>query len=123
MNLQLVEQDLGKTSSRSAWKRGAGAQPALRRPGSQWNWGGNGASSHGTVRLGCIPTIAPSCFAGKLLQVCGKAYPDLELLLREGTTTCHRRQLEQGRLDLLIWRCRWRSAALLKTVGRDPSTW
>ena len=32
----------------------------------------------------------------KLLQVCGKAYPDLELLLREDTTTNLLKQLEQG---------------------------
>jgi LysR family hydrogen peroxide-inducible transcriptional activator len=30
------------------------------------------------------------------LQVCGKAYPDLELLLREDTTTNLLKQLEQG---------------------------
>jgi LysR family hydrogen peroxide-inducible transcriptional activator len=37
-----------------------------------------GGVMHGTVRLGCIPTIAPFLLS-KLLQVCGKAYPELEL--------------------------------------------
>jgi LysR family hydrogen peroxide-inducible transcriptional activator len=75
---------------------------------------------HGTVRLGCIPTIAPFLLS-KLLQVCGKAYPELELLLREDTTTNLLKQLEQGQLDLLILALPVEIGGFhCKTVGQDP---
>ena len=79
-----------------------------------------GGVMHGTVRLGCIPTIAPFLLS-KLLQVCGKAYPDLELLLREDTTTNLLKQLEQGQLDLLILALPVEIGGFhSKTVGQDP---
>ncbi len=60
----------------------------------------------------------------KLLQVCGKTYPELELLLREDTTTNLLKQLEQGQLDLLILALPVEIGGFhCKTVGRIPSTW
>ncbi|MGL4470597.1 MAG: LysR family transcriptional regulator, partial [Aeromonas hydrophila] len=79
-----------------------------------------GGVMHGTVRLGCIPTIAPFLLS-KLLQVCGKTYPELELLLREDTTTNLLKQLEQGQLDLLILALPVEIGGFhCKTVGQDP---
>ncbi len=72
------------------------------------------------MRLGCIPTIAPFLLS-KLLKECSKTYPDLELLLREDTTSNLLKQLEQGQLDLLILALPIEIGGFhCKTVGQDP---
>ncbi|HHQ4661645.1 TPA: hydrogen peroxide-inducible genes activator, partial [Aeromonas veronii] len=79
-----------------------------------------GGVMQGTVRLGCIPTIAPFLLS-KLLKECSKTYPDLELLLREDTTSNLLKQLEQGQLDLLILALPIEIGGFhCKTVGQDP---
>ena len=65
-----------------------------------------------------LPARASCC------RVCGKAYPDLELLLREDTTTNLLKQLEQGSSIWLILALPVEIGGFhSKTVGQDPSTW
>jgi ABC-type multidrug transport system ATPase subunit len=53
--------------------------------------------------------------------IANEAYPDLELLLREDTTTNLLKQLEQGQLDLLILALPVEIGGFhSKTVGQDP---
>ena len=60
-----------------------------------------GEPMHGTLRLGCIPTIAPFILRD-LLAVTRKTYPHLDLLIREDTTDNALKWLAEGRLDLVI---------------------
>jgi len=55
----------------------------------------------GSIRLGCIPTIAPFLLTD-LVQLCQQKLPKLELYLREDTTENLLLQLEQGEIDCAI---------------------
>lgn len=55
----------------------------------------------GSVRLGCIPTIAPFLLT-ELVQQCKQSLPELELYLREDTTENLMNQLAQGDIDCAI---------------------
>ncbi len=55
----------------------------------------------GQLRLGCIPTIAPFLLVD-LVQEVNIRYPNLHLLLREGTTANLLQSLRNGDLDVLI---------------------
>ncbi len=56
---------------------------------------------NGSLRLGCIPTIAPFLLSA-LVTRCTECFPHLELLLREDTSANLVKQLEAGELDLLV---------------------
>ncbi|MGL6258296.1 hydrogen peroxide-inducible genes activator [Vibrio sp. WXL103] len=60
-----------------------------------------GDSMQGQLRVGCIPTIAPFLLCD-LVQEVNARYPQLDLLLREDTTTNLLAALRQGSLDVLI---------------------
>ncbi len=55
----------------------------------------------GSIRIGCIPTIAPFLLTD-LVQLCQQQLPKLELYLREDTTENLMLQLEQGDIDCAI---------------------
>jgi LysR family hydrogen peroxide-inducible transcriptional activator len=55
----------------------------------------------GSVRLGCIPTIAPFLLTD-LVQLCQQKLPKLELYLREDTTENLMLQLTQGEIDCAL---------------------
>tara|TARA_R110001583_G_scaffold33700_1_gene113770 strand:+ start:620 stop:1537 length:918 start_codon:yes stop_codon:yes gene_type:complete len=55
----------------------------------------------GSLRLGCIPTIAPFLLTD-LVQLCQQQLPKLELYLCEDTTENLMRQLEEGKIDCAI---------------------
>jgi len=55
----------------------------------------------GSIRLGCIPTIAPFLLTD-LVQLCQQQLPNLELYLREDTTENLMLQLEQGEIDCAL---------------------
>ncbi|SHI23196.1 hydrogen peroxide-inducible genes activator [Ferrimonas marina] len=55
----------------------------------------------GTIRLGCIPTIAPFLL-NRVVKEAGKEFPSLSLLLREDTTENLMAALGSGELDLLL---------------------
>ena len=55
----------------------------------------------GTIRLGCIPTIAPFVLSD-IVGLARECYPNLQLLLREDTTDNLLHALAQGRIDLLV---------------------
>jgi len=55
----------------------------------------------GSIRLGCIPTIAPFLLTD-LVQLCQQSLPKLALYLREDTTENLMVQLEQGEIDCAI---------------------
>ena len=56
-----------------------------------------GQGMHGSIRLGCIPTIAPFLLS-QLLKLTGERYPELELLLREDTSANLLSRLEAGEI-------------------------
>ncbi|MBV7314249.1 hydrogen peroxide-inducible genes transcriptional activator OxyR [Shewanella sp. NIFS-20-20] len=60
-----------------------------------------GAPMTGTIRLGCIPTIAPFLLS-RLVRHCQHKYPELTLLLKEDTTDRLLGALGKGELDLLL---------------------
>ncbi len=60
-----------------------------------------GAYDSGSLRLGCIPTIAPFLLTD-LVQLCQQQLPKLELYLCEDTTENLMEQLEQGEIDCAI---------------------
>jgi LysR family hydrogen peroxide-inducible transcriptional activator len=55
----------------------------------------------GTVRIGCIPTIAPFLLTD-FVQACQKKLPELALFLREDMTENLMNLLNNGEIDLLI---------------------
>lgn len=55
----------------------------------------------GTIRLGCIPTIAPFVLS-EVMKLAKENYPDLRLLLREDTTDNLLHALAEGHIDLLL---------------------
>ena len=60
-----------------------------------------GSHDSGSIRLGCIPTIAPFLLTD-LVQLCQQQLPKFELYLCEDTTENLMRQLEQGEIDCAI---------------------
>ncbi len=60
-----------------------------------------GEPMSGTIRLGCIPTIAPFLL-NRVVKLVGQEYPGLSLLLREDTTENLIAALGNGELDLLL---------------------
>ncbi|MDN3610851.1 hydrogen peroxide-inducible genes activator [Vibrio ostreicida] len=60
-----------------------------------------GDEMEGQLRLGCIPTIAPFLLSN-LVQKVNQRFPQLNLLLREDTTTNLLAALRHGELDVLI---------------------
>jgi len=60
-----------------------------------------GAPLTGPLRLGVIPTIG-AYLLPKVLPAVSRAFPDLQVFLREDTTARLLEQLEDGRLDLLL---------------------
>ncbi|MFW7523721.1 hydrogen peroxide-inducible genes activator [Vibrio ostreicida] len=60
-----------------------------------------GDEMEGQLRLGCIPTIAPFLLSN-LVQKVNQCFPQLNLLLREDTTTNLLAALRHGELDVLI---------------------
>lgn len=74
----------------------------------------------GTLRLGCIPTIAPFLLTD-LVNRCARSAPQLELLLREDTSANLLAQLEAGTLDLLVLALPYEIGHFHKlVVGQDP---
>jgi LysR family hydrogen peroxide-inducible transcriptional activator len=55
----------------------------------------------GTVRIGCIPTIAPFLLTD-FVKACQNKLPELDLFLREDTTENLLKLLNNGEIDLLI---------------------
>lgn len=55
----------------------------------------------GSIRLGCIPTIAPFLLTD-LVQLCQQQLPKLEFYLCEDTTDNLMSQLEEGRIDCAL---------------------
>lgn len=60
-----------------------------------------GKPNAGSIRIGCIPTIAPFLLTD-LVQACQKKLPELELYLKEDTTENLIAQLAQGEVDTVI---------------------
>jgi len=60
-----------------------------------------GKPNAGSIRIGCIPTIAPFLLTD-LVQSCQKKLPELELYLKEDTTENLISQLAQGEIDTVI---------------------
>lgn len=60
-----------------------------------------GSRDDGSIRLGCIPTIAPYLLTD-LIQLCQQQLPKIELYLCEDTTENLMLQLEQGEIDCAI---------------------
>ena len=60
-----------------------------------------GGLDSGSVRLGCIPTIAPFLLTD-LVHLCQQKLPKLDLYLCENTTENLMQQLEQGEIDCAI---------------------
>jgi LysR family transcriptional regulator, hydrogen peroxide-inducible genes activator len=79
-----------------------------------------GGVMSGTLRLGCIPTIAPFLLS-ELVNRSSLNYPDLQLLLREDTSANLLLQLEAGELDLLVLALPYELRGLhSRIVGHDP---
>ncbi len=55
----------------------------------------------GDLRLGVIPTIAPFLLP-RILKKLSRAYPDLNLLIKEGETLSIYQDLTRGDLDLIL---------------------
>ncbi|MCV5917673.1 LysR substrate-binding domain-containing protein, partial [Escherichia coli] len=60
-----------------------------------------GDDMQGQLKVGCIPTIAPFLLCD-LVQEVNYRFPQLNLLLREDTTTNLLQALRPGELDVLI---------------------
>ncbi len=74
----------------------------------------------GTLRVGCIPTIAPFLL-GNLVQSVNHHYPNLQLFLREETTSQLLKGLKHGDLDVLILALPTELNGMESLiVGRDP---
>lgn len=79
-----------------------------------------GDSMQGQLKVGCIPTIAPFLLSDLVQQV-NTQFPQLNLLLREDTTTNLLTALRQGELDVLILALPVPIDGLdSRIVGRDP---
>lgn len=81
---------------------------------------GQKGAMKGAIRLGCIPTIAPFLLS-RLVQSCRDRYPDLDLLLREDTTSQLLAMLRSGELDLLLLALPTDTEGLRsRVIGQDP---
>ena len=79
-----------------------------------------GDSMQVQLRVGCIPTIAPFLLCD-LVQEVNQRFPQLNLLLREDTTTNLLAALRNGQMDVLILALPVDIAGMeSKVVGRDP---
>ncbi|QDP73388.1 LysR family transcriptional regulator [Legionella israelensis] len=79
-----------------------------------------GQAMRGTLRLGCIPTIAPFIL-GEFMTLTGKQYPELQLLLREDTTDNVLHALAEGHLDLVILALPYATDLFYtKILAKDP---
>ncbi|NLS14262.1 hydrogen peroxide-inducible genes activator [Vibrio sp. SM6] len=79
---------------------------------------GNGME--GRIRLGCIPTIAPFLLCS-LVQEVNRQFPQLNLLLREDTTSNLLTALRHGELDVLVLALPVEIDGLASVVvGQDP---
>lgn len=80
----------------------------------------NGDAMQGQLRVGCIPTIAPFLLCD-LVQEANQRFPQLNLLLREDTTTNLLAALRHGELDVLILALPVDIDNMeSKVVGQDP---
>ncbi len=78
-----------------------------------------GDGMEGPLRVGCIPTIAPFLLCD-LVQEVNRCYPNLNLLLREDTTTNLLAALRNGEMDVLILALPIEINGMhSKVVGRD----
>jgi LysR family hydrogen peroxide-inducible transcriptional activator len=74
----------------------------------------------GPVKVGCIPTIAPFLLID-LVQEVNQRFPQLDLLLREDTTTNLLQALQNGELDVLILALPVEIGHMAsRVVGQDP---
>ncbi len=81
---------------------------------------GEGREMEGELRVGCIPTIAPFLLSD-LVQEVNRQYPNLNLLLREDTTSNLLEALQNGQLDVLILALPVEIGNMAsKVVGQDP---
>ncbi len=79
-----------------------------------------GGEMQGQLRLGCIPTIAPFLLCD-LVQEVNSRFPQLNLLLREDTTTNLLAALRHGELDVLILALPVEIEGMdSQVVGQDP---
>ena len=80
---------------------------------------GSGDCMEGQLRVGCIPTIAPFLLCD-LVQEVNRLHPNLNLLLREDTTTNLLAALRNGEMDVLILALPIEINGMhSKSVGRD----
>ncbi len=74
----------------------------------------------GTLRLGVLPTLG-AYLLRHILPELHQSYPQLKLYIREGTPDSLRRDLEEGRLDLLVAAVPLRGAELtVVRLFREP---
>ncbi|WCE30275.1 hydrogen peroxide-inducible genes activator [Vibrio sp. SCSIO 43137] len=79
-----------------------------------------GDTMQGRLKVGCIPTIAPFLLCD-LVQELNQSFPQLDLLLREDTTTNLLQALKHGDLDVLILALPVDIGNMhSKVVGQDP---
>ncbi len=79
-----------------------------------------GDNMQGQLRVGCIPTIAPFLLCD-LVQEVNQRFPQLNLLLREDTTSNLLTALRHGELDVLILALPVDIEGMeSKVVGKDP---
>ena len=79
-----------------------------------------GKPNAGTIRIGCIPTIAPFLLTD-LAKQCQQKLPSLALYLREDTTENLMMQLAQGDVDTIILALPVVNHNFIeKSLGKDP---
>lgn len=79
-----------------------------------------GENMQGQLRVGCIPTIAPFLLCD-LVQEVNQRFPNLNLLLREDTTSNLLDALKHGQMDVLILALPVDIGNMQsKIVGQDP---
>ncbi|CAM3082851.1 hydrogen peroxide-inducible genes activator [Vibrio mytili] len=79
-----------------------------------------GGEMQGQLKVGCIPTIAPFLLCD-LVQEVNYRFPQLNLLLREDTTTNLLQALRHGELDVLILALPVEIDGMeSRVVGKDP---
>ncbi len=79
-----------------------------------------GDDMEGQLKVGCIPTIAPFLLC-ELVQEVNYRFPQLNLLLREDTTTNLLQALRHGELDVLILALPVEIEGMeSRVVGQDP---
>lgn len=79
-----------------------------------------GDAMQGRLKVGCIPTIAPFLLCD-LVQEINQRFPQLDLLLREDTTSNLLQALKHGDLDVLILALPMEIGNMhSQVVGQDP---